>query len=111
MNLLGIVKMDLFTLTALLLLLLDMFPWRTKESFDLFPLVVRSLILDLHPENGTKEGLLQLYQFQGVVWNDDILRIDRERFRILILIIKGFSRGCRVCDCSTNSPSQCACDA
>src|SRR6267143_1254460 len=71
-------------------------------------LVVRSLILDLHPENGTKEGLLQLYQFQGVVWNDDILRIDRERFRILILIIKGFSRGCRVCDRSTNSPSQCA---
>ena len=83
----------------------------SRKSFDLLPLIVRSLILDLHPENGTKEGLLQLYQFQGVVWNDDILRIDRERFRILILIIKGFSRGCRVCDCSTNSASQCACYA
>src|SRR5437879_5213915 len=111
MNLLGIIVMDLLLVTTFLLLLLNMFAWRVEESLDLFPLVVGSLILDLHPENGTKEGLLQLYQFQGVVWNDDILRIDRERFRILRLIIKGFSRGCRVCDRSTNSASQCACYA
>src|SRR2546428_11299110 len=59
--------MNLLLVNTFLLLLLNMFARRVQECLDFFPLVVRSLILDLHPENGTKEGLLQLYQFQEAV--------------------------------------------
>src|SRR5438445_8745099 len=97
--------MNLLLVTTFLLLLLNMFARRVQECLDLFPLDVGSLILDLHPVDRTQETLLQLYQFQTVMWNDDVLRIDCEGFRILRLIIKGFSRGCRVCDRSTNSTS------
>src|SRR2546425_10647719 len=63
LDFLGIIIMNLLLLTTFPLLLLNMLARRIEESFDLLPLVVSSLILDLHPENGTKEGLLQLYQF------------------------------------------------